>query len=302
MNNYGYYIEGQVGVEKFPRKFSNQIFFSDHVTDLILEYETVYSVKYQISGSENYEIDNKQFTLTSNKYLVVNDNQKVICDSASSEKAISIFIDPATLKDVFTNCISTHEELLEEPGSACRRELVLYENIFPLEQNLISAKLKKLSNIFLNNKVDTKSFRIDFFYDISRELILSQQEILKQIDGIDCSKSSTKKELYNRMISAKEYIIENWNTILNNETIAAQVYMSPYHFHRVFSSTFKTAPIKFHSAVKMKKVRELLLSGNYSISDAARISGYSDIFSFSKAFKKHFGYSPSKLLICSKPN
>ena len=65
MNKYGYYIEGQVGREEFPKKFSNQIFFSDHVTDFILEYETVYSIKYQISGLENYEIDNKRFVLSS---------------------------------------------------------------------------------------------------------------------------------------------------------------------------------------------------------------------------------------------
>ena len=115
MNKYGYYIEGQVGREEFPKKFSNQIFFSDHVTDFILEYETVYSIKYQISGVENYEIDNKRFVLSENKYLVVNNNQKVICDAAASGEAISIFIDPAAMKDVFTNCVSIHEKLLEIP-------------------------------------------------------------------------------------------------------------------------------------------------------------------------------------------
>ncbi|MEJ2618038.1 MAG: AraC family transcriptional regulator [Ignavibacteriaceae bacterium] len=270
MNKYGYYIEGQVGHEEFPQKFSNQIFFSDHVTDFILEYETVYSVKYQISGTENYEIDNKRFVLSSNNYLVVNNNQKVICDSASSRKAISIFIDPATLYDVFTNCISVHEDLLENPVS-------------------------DLGKLFSSTDIDTKSFGIDFFYDISKALILSQKENIKQINNINCVKISTKKELYNRMVAAKEYIIENWNNMITIDSIAKEVFMSPYHFHRIFSSTFKTTPLKFHTDVKMKRIKELLQPGGYSISDIAAMSGYSDIFSFSKAFKKYFGFAPSEL-------
>ena len=296
MKKYGYYIEGQVGHEEFPEKFSNQIFFSDHVTDFILEYETVYSIKYQISGTENYEIDDKRFILPSNNYLIVNNNQKVICDSASSREAISIFIDPATLKDVFANCTSFHEDLLENPASNCGNDLIFHEKISPLEQNLLERKLKKLGKLFSSTDIDTKSFGIAFFYDVSKALILSQEETLKQINNIDCVKASTRKELYSRMVSAKEYIIDNWNSIITIESLAEKVFMSPYHFHRIFSSTFKTTPLKFHSDIKMNRIKELMQSGSYSISDIAVMSGYSDIFSFSKAFKKYFGFAPSKFL------
>ena len=297
MSKYGYYIEGQVGQEVFPQKFSNQIFFSDHVTDLVLEYETVYSVKYQISGTENYEIDNKRFILSSNNYLVVNNKQKVICDSASSRRAISIFIDPATMKDVYINCISIHEDLLENPDADLGQELIFYEKISPLEQNILTGKLKNLRQLFTSADVTANSFGIDFFYDISRALILSQKETIKQINNINCVKISTKKELYKRMVAAKEYIIDNWSSMITIESLAKEVFMSPYHFHRMFSSTFKTTPLKFHADVKMHRIKELLQSGNYSISDIAAMSGYSDIFSFSKAFKKYSGFAPSELLI-----
>lgn len=294
MNKYAYYIEGQVGHEEFPKKFSNQIFFSDHVTDLILEYETVYSIKYQISGTENYEINNKRFVLSSGNYLVVNNNQKVICDSASSRKAISIFIDPATLNDVFTNCISIHEDLLENPVSDCRQEVIFHEKVSPLQKNIFDEKLKKLGELFSSTDIDTKSFDIDFFYDISKALILSQKESINQINNIDCIKTPTRKELYSRMVIAKEYITENWNSMITVESIAREVFMSSYHFHRIFSSTFRTTPLKFHSDVKMNRIKELLQTGSYSISDIAFMSGYSDIFSFSKAFKKYFGIAPSE--------
>ena len=296
MDKYGYYIGGKVGHDEFPKKFSNQIFFSDHVTDFILEYETVYSIKYQISGTENYEINNKRFILSANKYLVVNNNQKIICDATASGEAISIFIDPAAMKDVFANCISIHEDLLDNPITDCREEVIFHEKIFPLEHNLLDRKLQKLGRLFSSINIDTKSFGMTFFYDISRILILSQKETLRQIRNIECIKSSTKKELYNRMVIAKEYITENWNNLLTTELIAKQVFMSPYHFHRTFVSTFRTTPLKYHSDIKMNRIKVLLQTGNYSVSDIAVISGYSDIFSFSKAFKKYFGFAPSKLL------
>ena len=175
-------------------------------------------------------------------------------------------------------------------------EIIFHQKVFPLEHNILAGKLKNLSRLFSLTNIDTKSFRMDFFYDISRALILSQKEALQQIRNIECAKASTKKELYKRMVIAKEYIIGNWNDILTTESIAKHVFMSPYHFHRIFSTTFKTTPLKFHLNIKMNRIKELLRSGNYSVSDIAMMSGYADIFSFSKAFKKYFGFAPSKLL------
>ncbi len=287
-----YYIKGKISTGVFPQKFSNQIFFSDHVTGLNIEYQTVYSIKYQISGTEIYEIDGKQFVLTPGKYLVVNDNQKVVCDSASSEKAISIFIDPLTMKDVFVNSKALHEYLLD--NSLSDDELYFYQNIFSLENNLLVDKLISLNKLFNIKNFNSSSFEKDFFYDIAGALILSQQQTLKQIKHIDCIKSSTRKELFNRLMLAKDFIIENWNILLTLEDIASEVFMSPYHFHRVFSSAFGTSPSRFYLDVKMKKIKEMILSQRYCVSEVAELSGYSDIFSFSKAFKKYYGVSPSR--------
>ena len=293
MYNSGCYIGGEVEKETFPDKFSNQVYISDRVVNFNFEYESVYSVKFLISGKENYEIDGKVFSLTSEEYLVINNNQKVVCDSPFSEKAISIFIDPGIIKDVFHNCNASDEKLLDypHPGS---EEIIFYEKVFPLEDNLLVNKLLKLNRLFFNEKLPTESLGTEFYYDAAKDLILSQKKILKEIRRIDCVKTSTRKELYDRMFKMKEFIIENWEKTLSVDDLAAEAFMSPYHFHRVFTSTFGISPIKFHTSVKMKKIKQLLLSGKESITDLAELSGYSDIFSFSKAFKKHFGFAPSR--------
>jgi AraC-like DNA-binding protein len=40
----------------------------------------------------------------------------------------------------------------------------------------------------------------------------------------------------------------------------------------------------------------MLKSGHFTVSEIALKCGFADIFSFSKAFKKHYGISPSKLI------
>lgn len=300
MYNSGCYISGEVEKETFPEKFSNQVYISDHVVNFNFEYESVYSVKFLISGSENYEIDGKIFSLSSDEYLVINNNQKVVCDSPFSEKAITIFIDPEIVKDVFNNCSASEEELLEDPYPD-GEEVIFYEKVFPLEENMLVKKLLKLNRFFFDGKLPTKSLGTEFFYDVAKDLILSQKKILEEIRRIECVKISTKKELYDRMARTKEFIIENWKKTLTLDDLAAEAFMSPYHFTRVFSSTFGVSPIKFHTSVKMQNIKELLTSGKESITDLAEMCGYSDVFSFSKAFKRHFGIAPTKsaLLLCT---
>ena len=45
----------------------------------------------------------------------------------------------------------------------------------------------------------------------------------------------------------------------------------------------------------MKMAYNRLATGKYQVSEVADSLGYSDIYTFSKAFKKHFGQNPSKV-------
>jgi AraC family transcriptional regulator of arabinose operon len=55
------------------------------------------------------------------------------------------------------------------------------------------------------------------------------------------------------------------------------------------------SPIDYLISNRMRQARYLLEDRNRNISEVADILGYSDIFQFSKQFKKHFGVSPSKI-------
>ncbi|MCF6174997.1 MAG: helix-turn-helix transcriptional regulator [Victivallaceae bacterium] len=61
-----------------------------------------------------------------------------------------------------------------------------------------------------------------------------------------------------------------------------------------FKQHIGRSPIDYQISCRMERAAYLLSDRNLNINDVATRSGYSDIYQFSKAFKKYFGKSPSK--------
>jgi len=296
MSEYSSYITGNLSTDHFPSRFSNQIYFSDYAK-FYLKYKSAYSIKFPITGTDNFKIDNRMIHLEANKYLVVNNDQEVICLLGNSEKAISIFIDPELVTDVFNTCKKNNEELLSNPFNIDNNQPMFFENSYPVENNLLSDLIRRFTKSFDIEKKDPDKFGIHFFLKISEALIYSQQETFKQIRRIDSTKKSTKIELYNRILKAKEFINDNWDKNISLALLARIVCMSPYHFHRTFSSIFGITASQYHKHIRLEKAKELIQDNKYNISQISHIVGYDNIHSFSKSFKKHFGLPPSHFLI-----
>jgi len=70
--------------------------------------------------------------------------------------------------------------------------------------------------------------------------------------------------------------------------------MSEVHFRRLFKNTYRILPVKYLNILRTGRAKDLLKQSIYSITDIAEMTGYSDVYYFSKAFKKMTGTSPSE--------
>ena len=77
--------------------------------------------------------------------------------------------------------------------------------------------------------------------------------------------------------------------------LASSINLSEKYFITFFKNTMGTTPINYITEVKMKKALAYLHEQHYSVKEVATLVGYSDIYTFSKAFKKIYGVSPSKV-------
>ncbi len=86
----------------------------------------------------------------------------------------------------------------------------------------------------------------------------------------------------------EEYATEN----LTVADLARLCAVTPEYFRRIFRSVYGVSPKRYINELKLSRAKELLQSGLYSVTEAALLSGYTDMSHFSRVFKKETGVSP----------
>jgi AraC family transcriptional regulator len=99
-----------------------------------------------------------------------------------------------------------------------------------------------------------------------------------------------------KLVSAVEYIQDQLGTDLTVSGIAQAVYMSPYHFTRLFKESTGLSPYQYVVDARVRKAKELLTTGKFTISEAAYHVGFVDQSHLTRHFKRVFGLPPSRLL------
>ena len=87
-------------------------------------------------------------------------------------------------------------------------------------------------------------------------------------------------------------IHKNFTVWRTNEEYAEMCGLSKSHFIRIFHKSLGMPPQKYRAAVAIREARHLLKSN--SVTSTASILGYTDVFYFSRVFKKFVGISPNE--------
>ena len=83
--------------------------------------------------------------------------------------------------------------------------------------------------------------------------------------------------------------------------LAGHVGLSPDHFARRFKITTAMGPKQFVLKRRVEKVHELLRSGKFNVSEAAREVGFHDLSHLNRCFRNVFGCSPRTVLKTGLP-
>lgn len=88
------------------------------------------------------------------------------------------------------------------------------------------------------------------------------------------------------------YIESHYRDFSDVDALAKKCNFCPSAFRKKFREKTGKSPIEYRNYIRTKKALELLLSGDYKVSEAADAVGFSDCFYFCKTFKKFYGTSP----------
>lgn len=89
-----------------------------------------------------------------------------------------------------------------------------------------------------------------------------------------------------------KFIEGNYSKKLSLKDMAGNVFLSPYHFSRIFKACASYPPIRYLNMRRVAKAKELLADENLTFADIAGRVGFNDPFYFSAMFKRLEGMSP----------
>lgn len=109
------------------------------------------------------------------------------------------------------------------------------------------------------------------------------------------SSQNSSKEVYIRLINkAEDYVEGHLKQPISLKDLAQHVHLSEFHFHRIFRQYSTETVHQFVQRIKLERSAiYLVVNPHRSITETALDYGFNDSSSYSRAFKKQFGSSPS---------
>jgi AraC-like DNA-binding protein len=101
-------------------------------------------------------------------------------------------------------------------------------------------------------------------------------------------------ETFRRLCRARDLLAAQYQDKLSLEQAAREACLSPFHFHRLFTSAFGETPHEFLTQRRLALAKRLLAAGEMSVTEVCFEVGYSSLGSFSQKFHTLAGRSPSE--------
>ena len=88
------------------------------------------------------------------------------------------------------------------------------------------------------------------------------------------------------------FVENNLDETLDLEVLARYNHYSKFHFHRLFVCEMGTSVIKYIRRRRIVRSTSMLQSTDISVTEVALISGFTNIDTYIRSFKKHYGVTP----------
>ncbi|MEN0004438.1 MAG: AraC family transcriptional regulator [Bacteroidota bacterium] len=125
------------------------------------------------------------------------------------------------------------------------------------------------------------------------ELLLLQLEQIASFQHPQPTK--LKKVDLDRMHAVKDYLHDHFQESSTLFELAKRFGTNEYSLKKSFKEVFGTTVFNYWSTIKMDRAKQLLLEESITIGEVADQIGYKNPQHFSTAFKRRFGYPPSRI-------
>ena len=237
--------------------------------DMTLFIESILKKEYDVLTAENGKIG-MEMAMNNNFDLILSDIMMPEMDGLEFSKHIKSNFSTSHIPIILLTAKS--KELYELEGYLTGADDYINK---PFDANILLLKIK---NILKE--------RTAFQTKINREFQLQPTEV-EMVKSPD-------EELLEKLIALMQENIDNSD--FNVNSMCESVNLSHMHFIRKVKQLTGKRPVELLRSFRMKRAKDLLSNGKMNIAEVAYSVGFDIPGSFSRAFKKEFGQSPSTFL------
>lgn len=253
-------------------------------------------LKYVMTGEEEYRLEKKSHRVKPGHCLVVNEEQVFdihVKKNPLPVEGLCISLDNHLLSDIHAYSMMNEEQLAERGAFAFSAEFNFFETVFAPDDVL--CKHLGFLAAHLNKETGEIMFpQEELFYGLAMHLLVSQSRARQQAFGIRAVRPGTRHELFKRVNLARQQMSDEPASDKSMSELAATASMSEFHFYRTFKQAIGLSPLQYKLKVKIEKAQQLLLTTKLPLNEIASATGFADVQSFSKAFRKNVGIPPGR--------
>ncbi len=242
------------------------------------------TLKYVISGQESYSLEKERIVLRSGQAVFFHNEQSFECriHSNRATKGICIDLDTNGIADGIVDPLMEKEVFLLDPELKTQQINVLDRNLEEI-----------LRNVPVEDSVENPLYFQELFNEISMHVHSMETKHILELECVPLKKINARKEIYKRLIVAKNYIADHYVEGVSLKEISSECQISVFYLQRLFKRVFGCSPSGFLEELRMEKAMDLL-NPSTPISEVAYMIGYNDVSYFSRRFKKKIGVSPKQ--------
>lgn len=112
--------------------------------------------------------------------------------------------------------------------------------------------------------------------------------------GVERYRQDLDQVVQPAVLRAIEMILDRYFEPITLSALASKVYVSPFHFSRIFAKATGVSPGRFLTAVRLFEAKRLLLTTSLTVSDIVCSVGYSSVGTFTSRFVRSVGMTPTE--------
>jgi AraC family transcriptional regulator len=251
------------------------------------------SVKCVLRGEEMHEVrGGARYAVTPDRYLLLNHGQQYgswIAPNAEAE-TFSIFFRQELVGEAARALTERTAALLDRPEGSWGA-VRFYEGLYDHDE-LVTPAIDSIRATMEAGLSDDTSLEEQLRILLER-LLHRHLEIEGEIDGLPAARATTRRELYRRLIRARDFLDSSLDQAVDLGAAARVACLSPHHFLRSFKAAFGLTPHQYLTRARIERAKKLLRETHLSVKEICFSVGFESLGPFSSLFRRHAGESPA---------